>query len=93
MAVGIALPKAYLRKEIVSLFYLLIPGMIWMWIISGLCVWAMIPGLNFVRGLQIYILISLNFNQHLCIARIINDSILLYPYRSGNISENRTAHR
>ncbi|ORZ03149.1 Sodium/hydrogen exchanger family-domain-containing protein [Syncephalastrum racemosum] len=53
MAVGIALPKAYLRKEIVSLFYLLIPGMIWMWIISGLCVWAMIPGLTFLESLMI----------------------------------------
>ncbi|KAL0084383.1 Sodium/hydrogen exchanger family-domain-containing protein [Phycomyces blakesleeanus] len=53
MAAGVALPKAYLRKEIGSLFVLLIPVMIWMWIISGLCVWAMIPGLTFLQSLMI----------------------------------------
>jgi NhaP-type Na+/H+ or K+/H+ antiporter len=48
MAAGVALPKAYLRKEIVSLSVLLIPGMIWMWLSSSLLVWWLIPGLNFV---------------------------------------------
>ncbi|KAI8365918.1 Sodium/hydrogen exchanger family-domain-containing protein [Radiomyces spectabilis] len=53
MAAGVALPKAYLRKELLSLTMLLIPVMIWMWLISGLCVWAMIPGLNYLEALMI----------------------------------------
>ncbi|KAL1929677.1 hypothetical protein VTP01DRAFT_1815 [Rhizomucor pusillus] len=53
MAAGVALPKAYLRKEFWSLFMLLIPGMIYMWIVSGLLVWAMIPGLNFLESLMV----------------------------------------
>lgn len=48
MAAGVALPKAYLRKELKSLLILLGPVMIWMWLSSGLLVWALIPGLNFV---------------------------------------------
>lgn len=48
MAAGVALPKAYLKKELKSLLVLLGPVMIWMWLSSGLLVWALIPGLNFV---------------------------------------------
>ncbi|RUP42969.1 Sodium/hydrogen exchanger family-domain-containing protein [Jimgerdemannia flammicorona] len=36
-----------------SLVVLLIPVMIWMWLISGLCIWLMIPGLNFLEALVI----------------------------------------
>ncbi|KAI9004848.1 Sodium/hydrogen exchanger family-domain-containing protein [Phycomyces nitens] len=53
MAAGVSLPKAYLRTEFKSLFVLLIPVMIWMWIISALCVWALIPGLDFLQSLMI----------------------------------------
>lgn len=47
-AAGVALPGAYLKKEFASLAMLLVPGMIWMWLLSGLSVWAVVPGLNFV---------------------------------------------
>lgn len=54
MAAGVALPKAYLWREIKSLLVLLGPVMIWMWLISGLLVWGLIPGLNFVSCLSYY---------------------------------------
>ncbi|CAO3643810.1 unnamed protein product [Cunninghamella blakesleeana] len=53
MAAGVSLPKAYLKKEIRSLTIMLIPVMIAMWLVSGLCVWAMIPNLNFLEALMI----------------------------------------
>ncbi|EIE89267.1 hypothetical protein RO3G_13978 [Rhizopus delemar RA 99-880] len=53
MAAGVALPKAYLRKELVSILILLGPVMIYMWLVSGLLVWALIPGLNFLESLMI----------------------------------------
>ena len=49
MAAGVALPKAYLRRELRSLLIMLGPVMIYMWLVSGLLVWAIIPGLNYVR--------------------------------------------
>jgi NhaP-type Na+/H+ or K+/H+ antiporter len=55
MAAGVALPKAYLRREFLSLLILLIPGMIWMWLSSSLFVWGLIPGLNFVNTLFIFL--------------------------------------
>jgi len=51
MAAGVSLPKAYLRKELRSILVLLGPVMLFMWMISGLLVWALIPGLNFVSFL------------------------------------------
>ncbi|CEP08860.1 hypothetical protein [Parasitella parasitica] len=48
MAAGVALPKAYLRKELSSILILLGPVMLFMWLISGLFVWALMPGLTFV---------------------------------------------
>ncbi|KAG1207568.1 hypothetical protein G6F69_007944 [Rhizopus microsporus] len=53
MAAGVALPKAYLRKELISLLMLLGPVMIYMWLVSGLLVWALIPGLNYLEALMI----------------------------------------
>lgn len=53
MAAGVALPKAYLKKELKSLLVLLGPVMIWMWLSSGLLVWALIPGLNFLEALAV----------------------------------------
>ncbi|KAI8379574.1 Cation/H+ exchanger [Radiomyces spectabilis] len=53
MAAGVALPKAYLRTELSSLLILLMPVMIWMWLVSGLCVWLFIPGLTFLESLMI----------------------------------------
>jgi NhaP-type Na+/H+ or K+/H+ antiporter len=51
MATGVALPRAYLRRELASILILLGPVMIYMWLISGLLVWGLIPGLNFVSNL------------------------------------------
>ncbi|KAI9343710.1 Cation/H+ exchanger [Pilaira anomala] len=53
MAAGVTLPKAYLRKEFRSLLILLGPVMIFMWIVSGLCVWYFIPKLTFLESLMI----------------------------------------
>ncbi|RCH95520.1 hypothetical protein CU097_014047 [Rhizopus azygosporus] len=53
MAAGVSLPKAYLRKEAKSLFMLLVPVMIFMWLVSGLCVQYFFPSLNFLESLLI----------------------------------------
>ncbi|KAL0075355.1 Cation/H+ exchanger [Phycomyces blakesleeanus] len=53
MAAGVSLPKAYLRTELRSLLVLLLPVMIWMWLVSGLCVWWIIPNLGFLEALVI----------------------------------------
>ncbi|KAL1921827.1 uncharacterized protein VTP21DRAFT_10469 [Calcarisporiella thermophila] len=53
MAAGVALPKAYLWKEIRSLLVLLVPVMTWMWLISGLAIWLLIPGINLLEALVI----------------------------------------
>ncbi|KAI8146791.1 Cation/H+ exchanger [Fennellomyces sp. T-0311] len=53
MAAGVALPKKYLWKEWKSLTVLLVPVMSWMWIISALFVWWMIPNLKFLEALMI----------------------------------------
>lgn len=50
---GIALPKAYLKKEWVSLVTLLGPIMIFAWFITSLLIWGLIPGLNFLECLVI----------------------------------------
>ncbi|CEI96039.1 hypothetical protein RMCBS344292_10209 [Rhizopus microsporus] len=53
MAAGVSLPKAYLRKEAKSLFMLLVPVMIFMWLVSGLCVQYFFPSLSFLESLLI----------------------------------------
>ncbi|KAI8084881.1 Sodium/hydrogen exchanger family-domain-containing protein [Halteromyces radiatus] len=53
MAAGVCLPKAYLRKELRSMTIMLLPVMITMWLVSGLCVWAMIPNLDYLQSLMI----------------------------------------
>ncbi|KAI9025363.1 Cation/H+ exchanger [Phycomyces nitens] len=53
MSAGVSLPKAYLRTELRSLLVLLLPVMMWMWLISGLCVWYIIPNLSFLEALII----------------------------------------
>ncbi|CAO3590794.1 unnamed protein product [Absidia cylindrospora] len=53
MAAGVYLPKAYLRTELRSMMVMLIPVMIFMWLVSGLCVWAMVPGVNYLESLVI----------------------------------------
>ncbi|KAI8647790.1 Sodium/hydrogen exchanger family-domain-containing protein [Parasitella parasitica] len=53
MAVGIDLPKHYMKKEWLTMFMLLLPIMIFMWLISGLFIWWLIPPINYLHGLVI----------------------------------------
>ncbi|KAI8070788.1 Sodium/hydrogen exchanger family-domain-containing protein [Gongronella butleri] len=53
MAAGVSLPKAYLRREWRSMAIMLLPVMIVMWIMTALCVWAMIPNLSYLESLMI----------------------------------------
>ncbi|CAO3641127.1 unnamed protein product [Cunninghamella blakesleeana] len=53
MAAGIMLPKAYLKNEFKSLMLLLGPSMLWMWVISGLCVKYVFPDLSVLEALVI----------------------------------------
>ncbi|ORX50878.1 hypothetical protein DM01DRAFT_1408872 [Hesseltinella vesiculosa] len=53
MAAGVSLPKAYLRREFRSMLIMLIPVMIVMWVMTGLCVWAMVPQINYLEALMI----------------------------------------
>ena len=50
---GIALPKAYVRKEWMSLVVLLGPVMTTAWFVCSLLVWGLIPGLTFLESLVI----------------------------------------
>ncbi|KAI9483169.1 MAG: Sodium/hydrogen exchanger family-domain-containing protein [Benjaminiella poitrasii] len=53
MAVGIELPKHYMKKEWLTMFMLLIPIMLFMWLISGLFIWWLVPPLNYLHALVI----------------------------------------
>ncbi|KAI8366074.1 Sodium/hydrogen exchanger family-domain-containing protein [Radiomyces spectabilis] len=53
MAVGIELPKHYLKKEWLTMFMFLLPIMIFMWLVSGLFIWAMVPPINYLESLVI----------------------------------------
>ncbi|KAI7875204.1 Sodium/hydrogen exchanger, partial [Lichtheimia hyalospora FSU 10163] len=48
MAVGIELPKHYLKKQWATFMVLMFPVMIFMWLISGLFIWALIPPIDYV---------------------------------------------
>ncbi|KIJ25190.1 hypothetical protein M422DRAFT_193775, partial [Sphaerobolus stellatus SS14] len=47
-AIGVELPKAYMKRHWKSLFFLLGPCMIWGWFVSAGLIFALIPGLNFL---------------------------------------------
>ncbi|KAG0168693.1 hypothetical protein DFQ28_000847 [Apophysomyces sp. BC1034] len=53
MAVGIELPKHYMKKEWLTMFMLLLPVMIFMWLVSGLFIWCLIPPINYLDALVI----------------------------------------
>ncbi|KAG2226461.1 hypothetical protein INT45_014205 [Circinella minor] len=53
MAVGIDLPRHYLKKEWRTFLILMLPIMIFMWLISGLFIWALIPTLDYLNALVI----------------------------------------
>ncbi|KAI8994490.1 Sodium/hydrogen exchanger family-domain-containing protein [Pilobolus umbonatus] len=53
MAVGIELPKHYLKKEWLTMTMLLFPIMVFMWLMSGLFIWGLIPTINYLEALVI----------------------------------------
>ncbi|RXW24370.1 hypothetical protein EST38_g1482 [Candolleomyces aberdarensis] len=52
-AIGVELPKAYMKRHWKSLFYLLVPVMTWGWLVSAAFIYALIPGLNFLTSLAV----------------------------------------
>ncbi|KAJ7359703.1 Sodium/hydrogen exchanger family-domain-containing protein [Mycena albidolilacea] len=52
-AIGVELPKAYMRRHWRSLFFLLGPVMVWGWFVSAALIFALIPGLNFLSSLAV----------------------------------------
>ncbi|PWN40494.1 hypothetical protein IE81DRAFT_219083 [Ceraceosorus guamensis] len=52
-AIGVELPKKYLLRHWRSVFILLGPVMIWGWMITGLLIWGLIPGLDFLNSLVV----------------------------------------
>ncbi|KAI9249536.1 Sodium/hydrogen exchanger family-domain-containing protein [Sporodiniella umbellata] len=53
MAVGIELPKHYMKKEWLTMFMLLVPIMIFMWLVSGLFIWWLIAPIDYLQALVI----------------------------------------
>ncbi|KAG1077953.1 hypothetical protein G6F42_024514 [Rhizopus arrhizus] len=53
MAVGIELPNLYMKKEWLTMRMLLIPTMMFMWLISGLFIWGLVPPINYLEALVI----------------------------------------
>ncbi|KAI9316984.1 Sodium/hydrogen exchanger family-domain-containing protein [Dichotomocladium elegans] len=53
MAVGIDLPKHYLKREWITFSFLMLPVMIFMWLVSGLFIWAFIPPIDYLNSLVI----------------------------------------
>ncbi|KAG9069148.1 hypothetical protein KI688_010043 [Linnemannia hyalina] len=51
MAAGVSLPRSYMVKEKRSLFMMIVPLMVLMWLTSALLIWAMIPNLDFVESM------------------------------------------
>ncbi|KAA1474706.1 hypothetical protein DENSPDRAFT_343820 [Dentipellis sp. KUC8613] len=52
-AIGVELPKAYMRRHWKSLFFLLFPVMTWGWFVSAGLIYALIPKLNFLSSLAV----------------------------------------
>ncbi|KAF9109995.1 hypothetical protein BGX27_006891 [Mortierella sp. AM989] len=53
MAAGVSLPRSYILKERLSLFMMVVPLTVLMWLTSGLLIWGIIPKLNFLESLMI----------------------------------------
>ncbi|KAF9930721.1 hypothetical protein FBU30_000099 [Linnemannia zychae] len=51
MAAGVSLPRSYMVKEKLSLFMMIVPLMILMWLTSALLIWSLIPNLDFVESM------------------------------------------
>ncbi|KAK7466184.1 hypothetical protein VKT23_004905 [Stygiomarasmius scandens] len=50
-AIGVELPKAYMKRHWKSLFFMLGPIMTWGWFVSAAFIFALVPGLNFLSSL------------------------------------------
>lgn len=57
-SVGVELPKKYLWKHWRTIFMLLGPVMLWGWLITGLLIWALIPGIDYLAALMIAACVS-----------------------------------
>ncbi|KAG0330543.1 hypothetical protein BGZ99_000014 [Dissophora globulifera] len=53
MAAGVSLPRSYIVKERLSLFMMIVPLMVMMWMTSALLIWGIIPNLDFVEAMVI----------------------------------------
>ncbi|KAK3817717.1 MAG: Sodium/hydrogen exchanger family-domain-containing protein [Benniella sp.] len=53
MAAGVSLPRSYVVKERLSLFMIIVPLMVLMWLTSALLIWVLIPNLDFVQAMLI----------------------------------------
>ncbi|KAG0337257.1 hypothetical protein BG004_007714 [Podila humilis] len=53
MAAGVSLPRAYLVKERLSMFMMIVPLMVLMWATSALLIWGLIPDLDFIEAMAI----------------------------------------
>ncbi|KAF9432713.1 hypothetical protein BGZ76_010426 [Entomortierella beljakovae] len=53
MAAGVSLPRSYVLKEKLSLFMILVPLMVFMYLTSALLIWGLIPNLGFIEAMAI----------------------------------------
>ncbi|KAF9365505.1 hypothetical protein BGX34_009748 [Mortierella sp. NVP85] len=51
MAAGVSLPRSYMVQEKRSMFMMIVPLMICMWITSSSLIWALIPDLDFIEAM------------------------------------------
>jgi sodium/hydrogen antiporter len=50
-AVGVDLPKHYMKRHWKDILFLLVPVMVWSWMISSLLIWFMVTGLTWKQSL------------------------------------------
>jgi NhaP-type Na+/H+ or K+/H+ antiporter len=60
MAIGVSMPKKYIWIEKLSIAMLLLPVMLFMWLISGGIIKLFIPSLTYVSQIKSYYLILTN---------------------------------
>ncbi|KAK3829036.1 MAG: Cation/H+ exchanger [Benniella sp.] len=51
MAAGVSLPRSYILQEKRSMFMMIVPLMVCMWITSSSLIWALIPDLDFTEAM------------------------------------------
>ncbi|KDQ50509.1 hypothetical protein JAAARDRAFT_582100 [Jaapia argillacea MUCL 33604] len=52
-AIGVELPKAYMKRHWKSIFFLIVPCMTWGWFVCAGIIYALVPGLNFLSSLAV----------------------------------------